>query len=517
MIDNSPGQEPVSPDIEQRQKALKIRIYDWKKKGYNVTSILNLIQQDILMAERSFEGFLRSVDHLRTLEERLYRLDTEGFEDRIKDIEDRMKDTDAVDELEHEVILLEEAVLEKKLGEARASGSREEENTLRRQLERIRGEELDRIRAEESDRLREQERERILQEELERIRKEERERLKASELERIRKEERERLVWEERVVKQLRQVKESEKERKTGSMTCPSCKGTISIPSPERPLKVRCSSCGKDYTLRGKDDDTLPRDTGPGMAFKTCPRCTSRIPIVSEKRPLKIICQNCNAEYLLKGKKEEGRSAPKGRQGSKGTPTPSRDTRSPGLEITDHGSQEFTDTGPPVTCTTCNREIPGDAKICGYCGAPVERTGKDRMAEARCLNCGKDISREARICGYCGTPVGVPGQRDDPFDSMELPPLSPIERINEDREDRKVFKPLNEYNLPPGNPPSTPGADPGQTRGNRPVAPSGQTPGAIPGPTRDNRDGGTGTIPCPKCGNTVPRGAKFCGVCGNSM
>ncbi len=498
MTDKSTVPAPPSADSEKRQKALKVKIYDWRKKGYNVSRFSTLIQRDISIAEEEFEEFLKTVRQMEKIEERLYRLDSNGFEDHVKKIEDMMREPDQIEELEKEIILLEEKVLRHKIEGSGGKDQESIERELKTELDKIREEELKRVRGEEAERIREQERKRILEEELGRIREEERERLKKTELDHIRKEEKERLVWEDRVVRQLKQAKEQKKDRTKGKeMTCPSCKESIPITSEKRPLKIRCPNCGKDYTLRAKGDTSKQPSTGPKMQYKKCPKCSSPIPIVSDKRPLKIICQMCNAEYNLKSRKTDGvqSSVAGGPEALANTSLPSKQSRSQGLETKDYGSQNIRDNGV-IACPTCNREIPADAKICGYCGSPIDsREVVQKQQSVPCPNCGKEIPGDARICGYCGSPVGPRGQTG-PADSFELP-TSPHEKTLEDLSGRKDFKPLNNYSIPSG--------------------PDLSGPGTAPPGSMELFTGPAEGITCPKCGNIVPRGAKFCGVCGNTM
>jgi len=489
---------PVSTAIAKREKELKVKIYDWKKKGYNVSRIHTLTQQDIALAEEEFTEFLNIVHQMEKIEERLYRLDTDGFEDQVKRIEDMIKDPDRIEELEESIIVLEESVVKRRIESSGITDKESVKAELKKEIGKIRQEELHRIREEEADRLREQERKRILEEELERIREEERERLKKSELERIRKEEKERLVWEDRVVRQLKQAKKRVKEESSGKkMTCPSCKGTIPISSSKRPLKVRCGQCGRDYTLRAKGNGIPKEKDGSKIQYKKCPKCSSPIPVVSDKRPLKVICQMCNAEFHLKSKKgSDGVTGIDDLPGGLANKTlPLRQSKSPGLETKNYGADEFSGSGGSITCPTCQRDIPGEAKVCGYCGSPIDHTELDQKQAIPCPSCGKEIPGDAQICGYCGNPVK---QQDsgDAVDDLELP-LAPNEKILDDLSGGKSeFKPLNDYSLP--------------------QMPDLSGPGVAPPGSMDQFGGGDG-ITCGKCGNLVPRGAKFCGVCGNTM
>jgi serine/threonine protein kinase len=54
-----------------------------------------------------------------------------------------------------------------------------------------------------------------------------------------------------------------------------------------------------------------------------------------------------------------------------------------------------------VRCTECQREIPGDAAFCGYCGSSV-RTEQD------CPDCGRANPPDMRFCSGCGRALESP-------------------------------------------------------------------------------------------------------------
>ncbi|MCK4613158.1 MAG: zinc ribbon domain-containing protein [Thermoplasmata archaeon] len=491
----------TSMDIEKRQKALKAKLYDWKKKGYNVSSLSNSLKKDIFVAEEHFNDLLDNINRLEKMEERFYHLDTTGFEDQARMIEGMFKDPDNIKELEEALALLEERTLLRKKDEPSSDKNAPPEVNLKEELERIREEELGKIREEEAARIRQHERSKILDEELQRmIREEERKRIRKSELESIRREEKDRMIWEERVVRQLRGVREMPKP-KTGEkrMKCPSCGGSIVITSQKRPLKLRCPECGKDYTLKAKGGGSEKAVRGAKIRYKKCPKCGSPIPIISDKRPLKIICQMCNSEFVLKAKKDEAaRRTALTPVGALANQTlPSLTTKSPGLETKTYGGSGMVSGWESITCSTCGRDIPGGLKVCGYCGSPIEKEGLEKRQIAHCPHCGKDIPGDTRICGYCGNTITSDITRA-PMDDFELP-LSPTETIQHDFGDKTRFRPLNEYELP--DTPDIPPIEPLPKMGE-----GGEAPG-----------GPSNVVTCTKCGNLVPRGAMFCGACGNQM
>jgi len=530
MMNSGSAERITSSDIERRRKALKARIYDYKKKGYNVSRFTDFIEGDISVAEEAFIDFLNDVHILEEMEDRFYRLDTKGFEQETEEIEAMLRDPDRIRELERAIVSLEEKIRRRKSETESRIDAPTSEEELRSELEKIREEELHRIREEETDRMREQERKRILQEELDRIRKEEEEKLRKTELEKIRNEERERLVWEERVMRQLRHIKEKPKEKKQiKKVKCPACGADIPVTSSKRPLKIRCPECGRNYTLKAKEElKENGKKPEPKVKYKKCPKCGAPIPIVSDKRPLKIICQTCGAEYILKGKKGEangvkktvkkGAISPLSPESLTNPRLPLKSTPNPALEVKSYGEEMSINSTETITCPTCGREIPADAKICGYCGTPIEEEDRKAALEKKrtqnqgkgntiiCPNCGNEIPADAKICGYCGQPIQKEesAQATPPMDDFELP-SSATDIEKESIGDKTKFKPLNEYDLQ--NEPELPPVEPIKPQ-NKPASTSTESGGDSKSPDM---------VVCPKCGNLVPRGAKFCGVCGNPM
>lgn len=96
-------------------------------------------------------------------------------------------------------------------------------------------------------------------------------------------------------------------DEKPTTKKCPSCKGLILIPTSKRPLVVSCSVCGKQFTLKKKEDRVektiIKEEETP--TTKKCPQCGGVINIPSSKRPLKVQCSSCWKEYTLKKKVQE--------------------------------------------------------------------------------------------------------------------------------------------------------------------------------------------------------------------
>jgi hypothetical protein len=53
-----------------------------------------------------------------------------------------------------------------------------------------------------------------------------------------------------------------------------------------------------------------------------------------------------------------------------------------------------------MKCSKCKKEVPDSAKVCGYCGAKIEKKVKHT-----CPECGKELPAKAKVCGFCGTPL----------------------------------------------------------------------------------------------------------------
>ncbi len=130
-------------------------------------------------------------------------------------------------------------------------------------------------------------------------------------------------------------------------MTCPKCKGVVSIPSDERPLKVRCSSCETEYNLK-----RIPSSGGkPGPS-------AARMPTTPTGQP------------PIQGPPVQGGHVTPGAPGSQ-IPSPGV---TPGP--TPAGTPSGTNVPPPPIpasnkCPTCGEELIPDSLFCGICGFKV--------------------------------------------------------------------------------------------------------------------------------------------------
>ena len=91
MTDETIPVTAKSPDVLKREKILKVKIFDWKKKGYDVSRFTQLIEKDISIAENEFDEFVTTVKQMEAMEGKLYTLDTSGFEQNVERIEAMLK------------------------------------------------------------------------------------------------------------------------------------------------------------------------------------------------------------------------------------------------------------------------------------------------------------------------------------------------------------------------------------------------------------------------------------------
>jgi hypothetical protein len=65
-----------------------------------------------------------------------------------------------------------------------------------------------------------------------------------------------------------------------------------------------------------------------------------------------------------------------------------------------------------MKCSNCSKEVPENAKVCGYCGTKLEI-----KQEHICPDCGKEIPAKAKVCGFCGSKLVKPSIKTHKTDS----------------------------------------------------------------------------------------------------
>jgi hypothetical protein len=76
-----------------------------------------------------------------------------------------------------------------------------------------------------------------------------------------------------------------------------------------------------------------------------------------------------------------------------------------------------------MNCPNCKKEVPENAKVCGYCGTKLE------IKRIRtCPECGKEIPAKAKVCGLCGSKLTKPALKTQTVTSIPTKGSPPSEQ-----------------------------------------------------------------------------------------
>ena len=508
---------PVSQKAEEKdtitqkkQRAvIRAKVSRWKKEGYNVSELENLLSADFETLQEKFLDYVHDINILEKCKQELMNLNTKGFEEKVEAIEKKLSEPKKAEEVKKE---LENFKKELMITVENVPDLTKQEELLRKELERIRKEEIERIRREELKKIRQRERERLIREAERRLRSKERAK--------ILQEERERLAW----IKALKEaIPERPKEKAAKRVkSCPKCGNKIPVTSDKRPLLIKCGKCGAEYTLKGKKEK---KEETPIKQVK-CPKCGEIMEIYSEKRPLKVRCEGCGSEFTLRGKKKGERR----REVGEVAPTVSLDKilektakekKKPLLEMKSYGKAEELEKKleekeeDMVRCPHCEAMVPSEFRICGMCGKPLKEEEVKRPEEQKIESIFAPFEKEER----------------KEAEKPTLPPLDAkeetIEMESKEKEELPTFKPVDEE--PPlfkENSLSSEFPEPFITekkeeKKEEPLdmeiptfIPEEKVETFTPEPSVPQFEQ---KKKCPRCGADVPFEAMFCGNCGSKI
>lgn len=93
---------------------LKVKLEEWKAKGYLVTRLEALIMDDVDKAKVEFENFERSIEKMNALRQKLDSLEIEGYEAKVRLIRTKLNYPNLASEVEKEIGKLERKIREDK-------------------------------------------------------------------------------------------------------------------------------------------------------------------------------------------------------------------------------------------------------------------------------------------------------------------------------------------------------------------------------------------------------------------
>ncbi|MFW3145362.1 MAG: hypothetical protein ACMUIE_00945 [Thermoplasmatota archaeon] len=95
----------------------------YRSEGFRTDVVEQLLDEDINLLEEEFDIFIRQTTRLKSLKEKLFKLDATGFEEDISRISQKLFDPSNLDNIENELSTLKEKILEKKVKSQKIEGA----------------------------------------------------------------------------------------------------------------------------------------------------------------------------------------------------------------------------------------------------------------------------------------------------------------------------------------------------------------------------------------------------------
>ncbi len=95
---------------EEKRQHYRQKLAQYRWSGYLVTPLENALRQDLATVERAFDQFERSYRRMRTLRDRLAKLDVRGFQSDLESIYHKMYDLSKLDDVRTELKRLEKKI-----------------------------------------------------------------------------------------------------------------------------------------------------------------------------------------------------------------------------------------------------------------------------------------------------------------------------------------------------------------------------------------------------------------------
>lgn len=98
----------------KRREEIKKNLDRYRDEGFKVDVVSQLLDEDINLLEEEFDIFIRQTARLRSLKERLFKLDATGFEEEVVHISQKLFDPTNIEAIDHELNLLKDRIIKQK-------------------------------------------------------------------------------------------------------------------------------------------------------------------------------------------------------------------------------------------------------------------------------------------------------------------------------------------------------------------------------------------------------------------
>ncbi|MGA1793289.1 MAG: hypothetical protein ACMUHM_05010 [Thermoplasmatota archaeon] len=113
-----------------RRVEIKKSLEKYSEEGFKTDMISQLLDEDINLLEEEFDIFIRQTARLRSLKEKLFKLDATGFEEEVSSISQKLFDPTSIESVEKEINDLKENILNQKVRSQRIEAAIKEWNGM---------------------------------------------------------------------------------------------------------------------------------------------------------------------------------------------------------------------------------------------------------------------------------------------------------------------------------------------------------------------------------------------------
>ncbi len=103
--------------VEERKRRQEIRksLDKYSSEGFKVTTVEQLLDENMNLLEEEFDIYIRQVARLKSLKEKLFKMDATGFEEEVSKLSEKLNDPENLDQVEKELEELKDNILNQRM------------------------------------------------------------------------------------------------------------------------------------------------------------------------------------------------------------------------------------------------------------------------------------------------------------------------------------------------------------------------------------------------------------------
>lgn len=115
IIKDSKDMDLKKEEARKRRNEIQKSLKKYSAEGFKVDMVEQLLDDDINLLEEEYDIFIRQTSKLRSLKEKLFKLDATGFEEDVSNISEKLYDPTNLDQLETELNQLKDRILNQRI------------------------------------------------------------------------------------------------------------------------------------------------------------------------------------------------------------------------------------------------------------------------------------------------------------------------------------------------------------------------------------------------------------------